>query len=175
MFLAASSPQFQSDASNPQPFFHEHLVASALHAHNALVNKTKSLKIGHTVDYIIWMDSEKAQVFGLNTKGIEKSNLKKSGGSHHSGDSDNINDEQLKHFYHDLSSKVSDAEQLLIMGPGASKTHFKTYLDDHAAGLSKNVVGVENSDHPSDNQILEASKDFFKTYQHFNTEVTAAQ
>lgn len=154
---------------------YELLVGQDFPAHSALVKQTQFLKGGHIVDYIIWMDSEKAQVFGLNTSGIEKSNLKKSGGSHQSSDNDNVNDEQLKHFYHDLTSKISDAEQLLIMGPGASKTHFKTYLDDHAARLSKNVVGVENSDHPTDNQILEAGKGFFKTYQFFNTPVLTPQ
>ncbi|RYZ59318.1 MAG: hypothetical protein EOP07_04365 [Proteobacteria bacterium] len=126
------------------------------------------------MDYIVWLDSEKAQVFGLNTTGIEKSNVKKHGKDHHSGDkSDNVNDAQLDHFYSDVKTKVIDAEKLLIMGPGVSKTHFKTYLDSHAAQLSKNVVGVENSDHPTDNQILASSKDFFKTYEHFNTPVTS--
>lgn len=126
------------------------------------------------MEYIVWLDSEKAQIFGLNTAGIEKSNLKKSGGTHAQGN-DNVNDEQLKHFYHDLSSKLSDAQGLLLMGPGDSKTHFKTYLDSHSAGVAKNVLGVENSDHPSDNQILEAGKPFFKTYQFFNTPVAAVQ
>ncbi len=127
------------------------------------------------MDYIIWMDSEKAQVFGLNTTGIEKSNLKKSGINHHSGDkNDSVVDEHLNHFYHDLTVKLSDANQLLIMGPGISKTHFKTYLDSHAGELSKNVVAVENSDHPSDNQILAAGKEFFKTYEFFNTPVLVA-
>jgi stalled ribosome rescue protein Dom34 len=125
------------------------------------------------VDYIIWMDSEKAQVFGLNTAGIEKSNLKK-GGMDHLSTVDSVNDEQLNHFYKDLSHKLSDANDLLIMGPGLSKTHFKTYLDSHHAHLAKNVVGVENSDHPTDNQILEAGKAFFKKYEFFNTPVTTA-
>ncbi len=126
------------------------------------------------MDYIIWLDSEKAEVFGLNTDGIEKSNVKKSGGSHQSRDNDNVSDEHLKHFYSDLSSKLNDAEKLLIMGPGESKTHFKTYLDSHAAVLSKNVLSVENSDHPSDNQILDQGRKFFKTYPHFHTPVQSA-
>ncbi len=126
------------------------------------------------MDYIIWMDSEKAQVFGLNTTGIEKSNIKKSGVDHHSN-VDNVNDEHLNHFYKDLTAKLSGAGEVLIMGPGVSKTHFKTYLDSHDAAVSKNVLSVENSDHPSDNQILEVGKTFFKKYEFFNTEVQPAQ
>ncbi|MBC7660489.1 MAG: hypothetical protein H7249_12395 [Chitinophagaceae bacterium] len=128
------------------------------------------------MNYIIWMDSEKAHVFGLNSTGIEKSNIKKSGMNHHSGDkNDTVVDEHLNHFYHDVTTKLSDAAEVLIMGPGVSKTHFKTYLDDHAAQLSKNVVGVENSDHPTDNQILATGKEFFKTYEFFNTPVSIHQ
>jgi len=127
------------------------------------------------MDYIVWLDSEKAQIFSLTNSGIEKSNLEKSGMDHHSHErKDHLNDSNLEHFYRDLAIKLNDAEQLLITGPGLAKKHFTTYLESHANGLSKKVVGVENSDHPTDNQILASGREFFKTYAHFNTPVQSA-
>ena len=128
------------------------------------------------MDYIVWLDSEKAQIFALTTEGIEKSNLEKSGMNHHSHErKDHTNDSNLEHFYRDLAAKLSDAEQLLLTGPGLAKKHFTNYLESHAATLSKKVVGVENSDHPTDNQILASGREFFKTYAFFNTPVQNAQ
>ncbi|HYX33400.1 MAG TPA: hypothetical protein VE954_09825 [Oligoflexus sp.] len=129
------------------------------------------------MDYIVWLDSEKAQIFGLNTTGIEKSNVKKSGIDHHSHDKkDHTNDSHLEHFYRDVATKINDAVQLLIMGPGVAKSHFKNYLESHhASGLSKKVIGIENSDHPTDNQILATARGFFKTYELFNTPIKVPQ
>ena len=125
------------------------------------------------MEYIIWLDSEKAQTFALTPTGIEKSHLKKSGVEHHTRDkNDKTTDSDLQHFYRDLAAKLSGAKKLLIMGPGLGKTHFNSYLESHhSGGLAKAVIGVENSDHPTDNQILASARGFFKVYDHFNTSV----
>ena len=129
------------------------------------------------MNYIVWLDSEKALIFSLKPEGIEKSNVSKSGIDHHSHDKkDHLNDSHLEHFYRDLAKALEDAEQLLIMGPGLGKKHFNSYLESHHTnGLSKKVIGIENSDHPSDNQILASGREFFKTYDLFNTPIQVVQ
>jgi stalled ribosome rescue protein Dom34 len=74
------------------------------------------------------------------------------------------------HFFHSLAEKLRDGDKILLMGPGMAKKHFMTHLQTkHHHGLDAKVVGVENADHPTDNQILEIARKFFHTYNLFHT------
>ena len=120
--------------------------------------------------YVIWLDSENAHIFKLAEAGIQRSNLKLKEFNHHTHNKkDHHGDPGTDHFFKELAVRLSDAEELLILGPGLAKNHFKTHLETHhAAGLAKNIVGMENSDHPTDNQILATARKFFKTYNLFH-------
>ncbi len=121
-------------------------------------------------DYVIWLDSEKAQIFSLKPSGIEKSHLEKKGMDHHTHNKrDNHSDTASEHFFRDLAIKLKNAEKLLILGPGLAKNHFKSHLEKHHNGdLAKSIIGIENSDHPTENQILAAARKFYRTYDLFN-------
>ena len=120
--------------------------------------------------YVIWLDSEIAKIFALNVSGIEKSSLKKGGMDHHlHNKKDNPGDSHLDHFFRDLAAKIHLADELLILGPGRAKSDFRNYLEVHEhTKLFKKIVGFENSDHPTDNQIFATARQFFKTYDLFN-------
>lgn len=124
-------------------------------------------------DYVIWLDSEKAHIFALKTTGIEKSHLEKSSMDHHTHNKkDHHGDSASEHFFRDLAVKLKDAEQLLILGPGFAKDHFKTHLETHhTGGLAKKIIGMESSDHSTDNQILAEARRFFKDYDLFNNPI----
>jgi stalled ribosome rescue protein Dom34 len=127
------------------------------------------------MDYVIWLDSEKAQIFSLKTSGIEKSHLEKGGVDHHSRhNNDRHEDSDQEHFFRDLAVKVKDAQKLLVMGPGLAKNHFKSHLETHAANLAKKIIGIENSDHPTDNQILAAARKFYQKYDLFNDPIKSS-
>jgi stalled ribosome rescue protein Dom34 len=113
--------------------------------------------------FVVWMDSEKAHLFNLKTSEIEKSHLGVHGADHHTRNKkDLLEAAHMEHFYRDLAAKLKDADQILILGPGLSKNHFKTYLEKHhTAGLASKIVGMESSDHPTDNQIIAFAKKFF--------------
>ena len=124
-------------------------------------------------DYVVWLDSENAQIFAMKESGIEKSHLKKSGIDHHTfNKKDHHGDAPGEHFFRDLAVRLKDSGQLLILGPGLAKNHFKTHLETHhAESLAKRIIGIENSDHPTDNQILATARKFFKTYDLFNNPI----
>lgn len=124
-------------------------------------------------DYVIWLDSKKAQIFALKQSGIEKSHLEKKNFDHHTHNKkDHHGDTSPEHFFRDLAIRLKDAGQLLILGPGQAKSHFKTHLETHHTGdLAKKIVGIENSDHPTDNQILAEARKFFKTYDLFKNPI----
>lgn len=110
------------------------------------------------------MDSEKAHLFNMKSSGVEKSHLNLHGADHHTRNKKDLHEgAHTEHFYRDLALKLKDADQILILGPGLSKNRFKTHLETHhAAGLASKIVGIENSDHPTDNQIIASAKKFFK-------------
>ncbi len=125
-------------------------------------------------NYIIWLDSEKAQLFALQPSGVKRSHVKKSGVDHHTRNKkDNPNDEHAEHFFKLVTEALSGADQLLIMGPGLAKNHFKTYLEKHHhAKLASQIIGMENSDHPTDNEILAAGRTYFKKYDLFHNPIS---
>lgn len=123
-------------------------------------------------NYVVWMDSEKAEIFDLSETGLVKSRLKKKEHDHHTHNKkDHHGDPGTEHFYQDLSLRLADAEALLILGPSLSKDHFKTHLESHRPELAKKIIGLEASDHPTDNQILASARKFFKTYNLFNSPI----
>lgn len=120
--------------------------------------------------HVLWIDSVSALIFHLTPGGIEKTHLERKNVTHHTfNKKDHHGDTNTENFYRDLSSQLSNAEEILIIGPGLAKNHFKTYLETHHKNdLARRIVGVKNSDHPTDNQILAAAREFFRTYNLFN-------
>lgn len=114
--------------------------------------------------YVIWIDQEHAKLFQLTPQGPEKKEIRKKVVKHHTkGDLDK--NQGVEHFYHEVSQSLGSATELLIVGPGVAKNHFKNHLETHHhKGLAGKVVGVESMDHPTDNQILAAARKFFKVY-----------
>ena len=112
--------------------------------------------------FVVWMDSKKAMLFNLTAQGA-KSHLENEGPDHHTQKKDQLTDSNLNHFYKNLAAALKDAGEILILGPGNSKDHFKTHVEKHhTADLAKRIVGLENSDHPTENQILATGRKFFK-------------
>lgn len=121
---------------------------------------------------VIWIDSEHAKIFKISTSKIDKQTLKHHSvnpiGSHH--DSHKHNSEEK--FFHEVALAIGDVEELLIFGSGLAKNHFKTHIEKHHhSQLAKHIVGVEPLDHLTDNQILEASRKFFKKFNTFNSTI----
>lgn len=119
---------------------------------------------------VVWIDKVHAKIFNITAQGVEKLELKHDEvppiGPRH----DNYQHNAEEKFYHNVASSLTTAvEELLIMGPGVAKSHFKSHLENHHhEDLLKKVIAVETLDSVSDNQVLEASRKFFKKAHLFN-------
>jgi stalled ribosome rescue protein Dom34 len=127
-------------------------------------------------DYILWIESASSQIFALKTTGIEKTTIKKVVVDHHTRHkNDKHEDSGAKNYYRDLAEVLVDADQLLILGPGQSKIHFKDYIGTHQTHtLAKKVIGtetIEGSGNMSEKQMLAEARKFFKTYDLFNNPI----
>jgi len=112
--------------------------------------------------YVVWIDTAHAKIFALTPEGIKSEEVKD---SHHEHHGFNPRDEHRDHekFYHTVAGKLNTAVELLVVGPGVAKTQFKHHLDKHHhQNLASKVLAVESMDHPTDGQILDHAKRFFK-------------
>lgn len=67
----------------------------------------------------------------------------------------------LDRYYDEVISSVSDAQEVLILGPGEAKKELKKRMERLKA-LSKRIVGVKVSDKLTEKQLVSKVKFFFK-------------
>jgi len=115
---------------------------------------------------VVWLDAREAHVFQFNAEDVERQRIKadmpahkihqKAGivGSGHTHDS--------KAYFDDIIAVLSGATEWLVVGPGALKNEFATYVEKHAPRLKSQLVGVEPMDHPTDGELIEHARRFFK-------------
>lgn len=121
---------------------------------------------------VVWLDSNNAHIFDLTEAGIVEAHLKRKEINHHTfNKKDHHGDPSIEHFYKDVAIKLVNADEVLILGPGLAKNHFRTYLETHSKEIAKKIAGLEETDHPTENQIVALGRKFFKTYNLFNNPI----
>ncbi len=112
----------------------------------------------------VWVDHKQANVFKFTSDGIKKESFEGHFPDHHTHSGDHR--EEQKHeeqVFKQLMPKLNEAAEILILGPGMAKTHFKKYLENHSSALGKKIVGCETTDHPTEPQLLSYASKFFNT------------
>jgi stalled ribosome rescue protein Dom34 len=111
----------------------------------------------------IWIDHQEAFIVFTNAtaaetieEGVDK-HVKFSGhGTGHEGSDEakrqGHNEAQLGKFYDEVITHVSEAESILLFGPGEAKGELEKRLT--AEGLGKRIVGVEPAERMSNGQIV---------------------
>ena len=119
----------------------------------------------HTyVIYVIWLDSDIAKIFKIQAEASVPHVMHRHETDHHTS-RDPEKHRHLEKFHHEIAAYLHDADEILVMGPGFAKDHFKTNLGTHHNGaLAKKIVGLETTDRLTDPQILAASREFFKKH-----------
>jgi hypothetical protein len=100
---------------------------------------------------IVWMDSKEAHVFKFNADDAHKQRIKVIGGG----------DVHLDHHYFDEIAKALDGVQEWLL-TGSSTDELRSYLKNKLPELDKKLRGVESADHPTDGQLVDHARRFFK-------------
>ena len=115
---------------------------------------------------IVWMDSKEAHVFQFNAEDVEKQRIvaqlpfRK---IHHKAGVIGAGHVHLDHHYFDeVAEALAGVQEWLLTGPGAAKEEFRAYLKGKLHALDAKLLGVETADHPSDGQLLDHARRFFK-------------
>ena len=115
---------------------------------------------------IVWIDHSQAKVFHIGLKGEDEVVLHphlptrhihhkaNSIGSGHAGFD--------KEFFAQVLNAVSDAGEILIIGPAGAKTELANYLREQHSKIGERIVAVEAVDHPSDPEIVAYARKHFK-------------
>lgn len=65
-------------------------------------------------------------------------------------------------FFERVAQAFADVREVLVVGPAQAKLEFVKYLEHHHPQLAKKIIGVETVDHPTDGQMLEHARRFFR-------------
>jgi stalled ribosome rescue protein Dom34 len=115
---------------------------------------------------IVWIDHQQAKVFHIGLTGTDQVDLHphlQTRHIHHKANSigsGHVHED--KEMMNSIADAVSDAGEILIIGPAGAKTELAKYLHEHKPEIGKRIVGVEAADHPSDPEIVAYAKKHFK-------------
>ena len=122
---------------------------------------------------IIWLDHREARIFYVGLSGVDRFVLHP--------------DHPTKHLHHKANSigsghglpdkkfmklivdTLGDAGEILIIGPASAKTELAKYLREYHSLVGKRIAAILDADHPSDAQIVEYAKRYFKIEEHSTT------
>ncbi len=115
---------------------------------------------------VVWLDHRTAKIFKLVPKEMETESVDRvetQGSVRHK-------EEMTEKYYHQLATRLNTATEVLLIGPGTAKQDFMHHLEKHHhQNVAKKVVGMETVDHPTENQVLEKARKFFKKFDLYNT------
>jgi len=127
----------------------------------------------------IWIDKEKAYIISLNNdetiidtiqSEIETFNIGGGSGTRFKGgpqdvvqDSKYLEREkhQLKSYFREITSKIKNADAIVIFGPAKTNKKFYKELEKNHKDISVKVKAVKKADSMTNNQVKALVRDFF--------------
>lgn len=125
---------------------------------------------------VVWIDHRSAHIHGFNWDESENVLVRHDDASHKlhskaSGAPGSQHVHEDKAYLSAVASALQPYEEILIVGPSLAKTELKKYLDTKVPRIAERVVGVEPMDHPSDGQLLDFARRYFRRWVNFSDKV----
>ena len=115
---------------------------------------------------VVWIDHSQARIFHIGLTGEDEVTLHphlQTKHLHHKANSIGSGHAAPdKEFLAQVTSALSDAGEILIIGPAGAKTELAKYLREKHAAIGERIVAVEAADHPTDGVIVAYAKRHFK-------------
>jgi hypothetical protein len=115
---------------------------------------------------VVWIDHSQARIFHIGLTGEDEVTLHphlQTKHLHHKANSIGSGHAAPdKEFLAQVTNALSDAGEILIIGPASAKTELAKYLREQHSAIGERIVAVEAADHPTDGEIVAYAKRHFK-------------
>lgn len=115
---------------------------------------------------VVWIDHHEARILDFNAEDAhaDKVTVKHSATRKHAQFSGHASWRQSEDagFFDEVAAKLAGIGEILIVGPANAKLGFLKRLQAKHAAIADHVVGIETVDHPSDGQLLEFARAYFR-------------
>jgi stalled ribosome rescue protein Dom34 len=120
----------------------------------------------HHFHAVVWIDHMQARIFHIGLSGADEATLHPQLPTrhiHHKANSIGSGHvHESAEFLKQVMEAVSDAGEILILGPAGTKGELAKYIREHDPKMGARIVAVEAADHPSDPEIVAHAKRYFK-------------
>ena len=113
---------------------------------------------------VIWMDHQRARIVLFNredSRNVELQSHSEQHIHHKHGSVGSGHAPEDKHFFEAVTQAVTGIEEILVCGPAQAKLAYVKHLEAHQPMLCSHIVGVIDSDHPSEGQLLAEARKWF--------------
>ncbi len=122
---------------------------------------------------VVWLDHERARIHHFNADETEaqtihaegpNSLVKRQDHTHDPGPKTGKKTAEDRRYYEAIVKALEPAQVWLIIGPGLARTELQRHVEEHEKRFAGRIAAVESADHPSDGEILDRARAFFKAY-----------
>ena len=122
---------------------------------------------------VVWLDHGRARVHHFNADAAEAMTVVATGPNslvqrqEHSHESDQRTGKKTaedRRYYEAIVKALEPARAWLVLGPGLAKKELARHVDEHAPRFRERIAAIEPAEHPSDGEILERARAFFRAY-----------
>jgi stalled ribosome rescue protein Dom34 len=114
----------------------------------------------------VWLDHHEAHIFHTTASTLDEV-VVESPRAHtqlhrKSGSDDGHRVAEDQRYYRDVAGALTDAVDVLVLGPATAKLELIKYAQRHDPRLGEKIVGVETVDHPTDRQLIAYIQRYFR-------------
>jgi len=115
---------------------------------------------------VVWIDHREARVFHFNASEVDKLVVHPDHPTRHLHHKANCmgsgHAAEDQDFLQQVAESIADAGVILITGPANAKTELLKHVEQHNPDLASRVAAVESVDHPSDRQLIDHARRYFR-------------
>lgn len=110
---------------------------------------------------VVWLDQAEAHVIHFTRDAAESETIKTTSQHKKAGVVSNNRAEEDTTYLDEVIAALTEAKQILIVGPGQEKLTFMRHLTKSHGDTADKVVSVETVDHPNNAELLAYARKYF--------------
>ncbi len=107
---------------------------------------------------VVWIDHQQAQVLQFDAEHVQASKVKAH--THHTAQHGSAVRSQHE-FYAHVCDALAGIPEVLVTGSHQAQADFRHYVEKHRPATSKQIMGWETVDHPTENQLVALARKAF--------------